>query len=254
MTTGHTKTIDINCDLGESIEPSDWEKDLRLLPYISSTNIACGGHAGNQQSMEFIISHCQKHNVKIGAHPSYPDKKNFGRAPMQISNEELRISIANQLQEFSLVCKNLNAEIHHVKPHGALYNQAAIDLELAHLISEQIKSINPKIKLMGLAGSQMEIAAEQSDLEFISEAFMDRLYHKNKTLVSRKNPKAVHSEIDDCLEQALNIAQSQPIKTLENTVITVSAESICLHGDTENAVQIAKALKLRLANHNIEIQ
>lgn len=254
MTVTKTLTIDINCDLGESVNHNDWQKDLTILPFISSANIACGGHAGNKDSMEFMIRHCLEKNIKVGAHPSYPDRENFGRKPMAIPEHDLRQSLRKQLEDFLSICEKLNTHIYHIKPHGALYNQAAVDLELAILIAEEIKSLDNSIKFMGLAHSQMESASREIGIEFISEAFMDRLYHENKTLVGRQNPKAVHSSISNCLEQALNIAKAQPIHTLEDSELKVVANSICLHGDHSNAAEIAKNLKEYLSKHKINIQ
>lgn len=254
MSTNKIRSIDINCDLGESTNQNNWQKDVTILPFISSANIACGGHAGNKDSMAFMIRHCLEQNVKVGAHPSYPDRENFGRVAMDISSHDLRQSLRKQLQEFLSVCEKLNTHIFHIKPHGALYNQAAIDLELAILIAEEIKSLDSSIKFMGLAHSKMELAANKIGIEFISEAFMDRFYHDNKTLVSRKDPKAVHTDVATCLEQALKLAQFQPINTFEQSQIRIQAGSICLHGDNENAAEIAKSLKNHLSNNQITIQ
>lgn len=248
------KIIDINCDLGESILQQDWDNDALLMPYISSANIACGGHAGNTESMRVTIANSKKHQLKIGAHPSFPDKENFGRKELAITPNDLRKSLSQQLNEFQTACKEQGCVVHHVKPHGALYNLAAKDLQLAKLIAEEVAALSPSIKLMGLAQSEMKFAAQLTGIEFINEGFMDRLYHQDASLVSRDHPQAVHKEIAQCLDQALSIAQKQPIQSLEKAVINIQAESICLHGDHENAVEIAKALHSHLKQNNISIQ
>ncbi len=247
-------SIDINCDLGESIFAADWENDSKLMPYISSANIACGGHAGNIESIKVSIVNSKKHDLKIGAHPSFPDKKNFGRAVMDISNTELRGSIRQQLELFKGIADKESSDVNHIKPHGALYNLAAKDKSFALVIAEEIARLSTDIKLMGLADSEMEQAAKSTGVEYISEAFMDRLYHENGTLVSREHLMAVHTSIDTCTEQALDLVLKKPIITFENTHKIINAQSICLHGDNPLAIEIAKALHVKLKQHNISIQ
>ncbi len=247
-------SIDINCDLGESNSAVDWATDLLLMPYISSANIACGGHAGNDQSMATSIQNCLKHNLKIGAHPSFPDQINFGRIAMDITDSKLQESLAIQLQSFKNICSKLNAPIHHVKPHGALYNLAAKDSHLAMLISETIATVLPNAKIMGLADSKMQSVTQALNIDFISEGFMDRLYHQDASLVSRNHPLAVHQGIDTCLQQAFHLATSQSIATLEGKDISLKVDSICLHGDTANAIEIAQSLHRYFKQKEIQIQ
>lgn len=247
------KTIDINCDLGESTNPSDWEKDAALMPYISSCNIACGGHAGNKHSIDFSIQNAKKHQVSIGAHPSYPDKANFGRKSLTMDDKALRQTLRDQLQLIIESCKDHDAKLYHVKPHGALYNDAATDLKLATLVAEETARVSESIRLMGLAESAMRDAASQVGLEFINEGFMDRNYQPNKTLVPRSEPTALHSKLEDSLQQALNFAQGEAIIIPSGQSLTIDVDSICLHGDNPDALSIAKQLNGLLQQHNIHI-
>ncbi len=247
-------SIDINCDLGESIEPDQWEKDALLMTYISSCNIACGGHAGNTQSIETSINNALKHKLKIGAHPSFPDKKNFGRKEMDISEKDLRGALRSQLNTFHSICKKQQAKIHHIKPHGALYNLAAKDIKLAVLISEEVSKVFKDIALMGLAHSLMTDAANQVGIPFINEGFMDRYYHASGQLVSRKHPLAVHTELKRCLEQATRLATRKTIQTLEGEYLELKVDSICLHGDHENALPVARQLHQAFDKKDIQIQ
>ena len=246
-------SIDINCDLGEGGSDSSLQHDASLMPFISSCNIACGGHAGNPRTMHATVQNAKTHRLKIGAHPSFPDQENFGRIAIKISAKDLRVSISEQLNSFAKICHHQQVKYHHVKPHGALYNLAAQDQELATLLAEEIAKISEDIIFMGLANSLMQDAAQKVGIAFWQEGFIDRLYHVNGHLVSRTHPMAVHKDVSTCLTQALQLAQQEAIMTLENQPLTIAADSLCLHGDNEQALTIAEQLFSFLKDNNITI-
>jgi UPF0271 protein len=251
MTT--KKSIDINCDLGESINPQQWEADSHLMPYISSCNIACGGHAGNPQSIKVTVANAIHNQLKIGAHPSYPDKDNFGRVTMTVGEQELRQTLRQQIESIAEECQRQNTDLHHIKPHGALYNDAAANKELAYIIADEVKKFDANIKLMGLAQSNLFTAAQELGLDFLHEGFMDRNYHANTHLVPRGHTQAMHKSLEESLSQALSLAKGLAISSIEGTPLTLKVDTICLHGDNPSARDIAQRLYQLLREHEIEI-
>ncbi|GAA0201241.1 5-oxoprolinase subunit PxpA [Kangiella japonica] len=248
------RSIDINCDLGESTNPEDWARDAEIMPYISSCNIACGGHEGNQASVNASIKNAMSHNLAIGAHPSYPDKENFGRKSMSLSDHNLRKTLQQQIALVTDSCNRHGIKLNHVKPHGALYNDAAVNESLAMIFAEVVAQVSGNIKLMGLADSAMKEAANKVGIDFINEGFMDRNYQENKTLVSRTESEALHSTLEESLQQALNFAQGKPIYTPSGQLLSIKVDSICLHGDNPDAVSIAKQLQQRLKDNQIQVR
>jgi len=251
MTT--KKSIDINCDLGESINPQQWEADSHLMPYISSCNIACGGHAGNPQSIKVTVANAIHNQLKIGAHPSYPDKDNFGRVTMTVGEQELRQTLRQQIESIAEECQRQNTDLHHIKPHGALYNDAAANKELAYIIADEVKKFDANIKLMGLAQSNLFTVAQELELDFLHEGFMDRNYHANTHLVARGHTQAMHKSLEESLSQALSLAKGLAISSIEGTPLTLKVDTICLHGDNPSARDIAQRLYQLLREHEIEI-
>ncbi|ACV25982.1 5-oxoprolinase subunit PxpA [Kangiella koreensis] len=247
------QSIDINCDLGESINPQQWEADSHLMPYISSCNIACGGHAGNQESIKVTIANAIHNQLKIGAHPSYPDKDNFGRVTMKISEQELRQTLRQQIEAIAEECQRQNTDLHHIKPHGALYNDSTANKELAYIIADEVKNFNANIKLMGLAQSNLFTVAQELSLNFLHEGFMDRNYHANTHLVPRGHTQAMHKSLEESLSQALKLAKGEAISSIEGIPLTLKVDTICLHGDNPNAKDIAQRLYQLLREHDIEI-
>ena len=247
------KSIDINCDLGESINPKQWAQDAELMPYISSCNIACGGHAGNKESIRVSIRSAKQHNVSVGAHPSYPDKENFGRKSIRISEKELRQTLSQQIKLVLTACSEQSEKLIHVKPHGALYNDAATNLSLALIIAEEIAKVSENLRLMGLAESAMLDAANKVGLQYINEGFMDRNYQNDKTLVPRSQPHALHESHQRSLHQALCFAQGKSINLPNNEPLNITVDSICLHGDNPNALSIAQELYQLLQEKHIAI-
>ncbi|WP_154223776.1 5-oxoprolinase subunit PxpA [Marinicella rhabdoformis] len=245
--------IDLNCDLGEYESLSDGHADATIMPYISSCNIACGGHAGNEEVMAQSVQWAKHNQLRIGAHPSFPDRENFGRHKIDLSDTALKHSLAHQLTALKAVCDAHNVAMSYVKPHGALYNLAADDLSLSMLLIEVIHDINPHLALMGLAHSVMQSAAAKTHTHFIAEAFIDRRYTSDLRLQPRTIQGAVIDDFEAQAEQALALAQGRAIPSDEGQPLNITCQSLCLHGDTPNAAEAAQLLNQLFIQNNIQI-
>ncbi len=242
------KYIDINCDLGEGIG-----NDEAIMPFISSANIACGFHAGDNETMDYTIGLALKNKIAIGAHPGYADKNNFGRTNINLSHPEIRDLVSEQI---SIVYHKTNiagTKLRHVKPHGALYNQAAVDIDIAKAIAESITSIDKDLIYVGLANSVMQEAAQKYKLRFRAEAFADRAYTNSGLLVPRKENNAVIYDTKICKERVLRIAQGKSIISLDKKEIIINAQTICIHGDNPQAIEVSKMIYEYLVQNNIKI-
>lgn len=243
------KSIDLNCDLGEGLAT-----DAEIIPLISSANIACGYHAGDVDTMKRTIALCLQHNVHIGAHPSWPDKENFGRTEMHKSAAEITDLMLEQLQLIDKTAKQLGATITHVKPHGALYNQAAKDSTVAAAVAEAVLLFNPSLVLFGLSGSLSISIAKQKGLQTANEVFADRTYTDEGSLTPRSQPDAMIESIDAAVEQALRMIQQQTVISTSGKTIPVVADTICLHGDGKHAVDFCKAIAENLKQNQVDIK
>ena len=241
--------IDINADVGEGIG-----NEAELMPYLSSCNIACGGHAGSPELIKTVIQLAKKHDVKIGAHPSFPDLQNFGRKEMNIPTNELVTSLKSQINEVLQLAKNLNVHLHHVKPHGALYNLAAKNTATAKLLVEIIKSFKEPLCLYVPPNSKIEAIAIQEGIPISYEVFIDRAYNDDYSLVSRKQPNALLVNFEDIISHSLRMIHQQKIKTISGNDLNITPDTYCIHGDHPNAVAILSALKERLLKLNIVIE
>ncbi len=241
--------IDINADVGEGVD-----NELALMPYLSSCNIACGGHAGDTEIMTQVVRLANTHRVKIGAHPSFPDKANFGRLDMEISAADLYASLKQQIRALQSVLHAENAKLHHIKPHGALYNLAAKDEKTAKVIIEVIKSIAIPIKLYVPYNSIIAQLAIMEQIEVLYEAFADRNYNEDLSLVSRRNDNAMLKAKDDILQHILLMIKHQKVKTISGVEVPIKVATLCVHGDTKNAIEILKYVNLELPKNNIKIQ
>lgn len=239
--------IDINCDLGE-----DFASDELIMPYITSTNIACTYHAGNEESMKNIVLLAKKHNVNIGAHPSFLDKENFGRTELKTSPEEVYVVVRDQLIILQKVVSENNTVLHHVKPHGALYNIAAKDPTIAKAICSAVKEFNLRLKIYGLSNSCLITEANAIGLTAMNEVFADRTYQDDGSLTPRTMPKALIEDENKAVEQVLQMVQYGTVKTVSGKQIPVHAETVCIHGDGKYAVQFAQRLNKELGNFNSE--
>ena len=230
--------IDINCDLAE-----DMPNDEAIMPYITSANIACGFHAGNVEIMKRTVDTCLKYGVKIGAHPGFLDRANFGRTEMQVHDDILRDWISEQILSLQKICEAAGAAMYHVKPHGALYNMSARDAHLARLIAETVKEMDPRFIIYGLSGSVSISEAEKIGLKTANEVFADRTYQSDGTLTPRTNKNALIEEADVALNQLLQIIQHKKVTTVSGVEIPMSAQTVCIHGDGKHALEFAKKIR-----------
>lgn len=235
--------IDLNADLGEG-----GQHDEALLQLITSANIACGGHTGDRQTMEKAVKLAHHQIVNIGAHPSYPDREHFGRKAITITDAALTDSLYEQISNLKAVCDAVGAKLFHVKPHGALYNQAAYSERLGHVLINVIKKIDPNLRLMVLASSPLVGLAKHCGLAVIEEAFADRAYLTDGSLAPRELAGAVIEDDEQVLKQVEKLINQQAITTLDDNEIVISANSICLHGDNQHALCFAKRIAKKLSS------
>ena len=238
--------IDINCDMGEINTLLDNGTYEALMDHVTSINIACGGHAGDEEMIRAMVKTAKEKKVKIGAHPSYPDRKNFGRYEMDISDEELSTSILEQITGVMDIAAEYNYSISHIKPHGALYNKAARDESLATLIGEVILSINHSLPIMCLAGSRMVSILKDMGLNVLRESFADRTYEADGSLRKRTLSNALIVNPQVAYLQAYNISKNNRLVTYGGTEITLQSETVCIHSDTPDALKIAIAVNNKL--------
>ncbi|UKM64396.1 5-oxoprolinase subunit PxpA [Flavobacteriaceae bacterium GSB9] len=241
--------IDINVDVGEGMG-----NEAELLPHVSSCNIACGGHAGDLKTMRHVVKLAKQYRVKIGAHPSFPDKENFGRTVMELPCVALYTAVKNQIKDLVAVLKEENATLHHVKPHGALYNLAATDEKTAHVIVEVMKALAIPAELYVPYNSVMARVAIENNIPVFYEAFADRNYNADLSLVSRTDDNAIIHDIDAMFQQVFNIHENQKVKTVSGAWATLKANTFCLHGDHPNAVNMVKRLSEKLQNKGYKIR
>lgn len=229
--------IDINCDMGEGIG-----NDEAIMPFITSANIACGYHAGDAETARATILSAKTAGVNIGAHPSFFDRDNFGRTEMETSPAEVYQLVTEQLFWFKKIADTADAKVHHVKPHGALYNMAARDGELAKAVAQAVKDFDAGLVLFGLSGSASITEAKAINLQTRSEVFADRTYGDNGSLTPRSQPNALIEEEAKAVEQVLQMVQKGTVKTVSGKEISIIAETVCIHGDGKHAVAFAKRL------------
>ena len=241
------KNIDINSDLGESFGAYTMGNDAEVLRYVTSANIACGFHASDPLTMQKAVRQAKEAGVKIGAHPGYPDLVGFGRRELKVSPAELKAMVIYQVGALQAVCKAEGTKLHHVKPHGAMYNMAAKDEKLADAIAEAVAAVDGSLVLMGLSGSCMKAAAEKHGLAFAAEVFADRAYEDDGSLVSRTKPGAMIEDEDLAIRRMLHLLETGTIESGNGKEIRLEADTICVHGDSPKAVLFAKKLREALA-------
>ncbi len=237
------QTIDLNCDLGESFGAWSMGNDKAVLGFISSANIACGFHAGDANTMLRTTRAAAANGVAIGAHPSLPDLQGFGRREMQISSDEVHALVLYQVGALAAFARVAGTRLTHVKPHGALYNMAARDATLADAIAGAVKVFDAGLLLVGLAGSELPRAGMRAGLRVAHEAFADRRYRRDGSLVSRREPDAVIHDIDAAVKQALAIVVQGKVTAQDGSVFELRADTICVHGDRPDAAQFAEQLR-----------
>jgi 5-oxoprolinase (ATP-hydrolysing) subunit A len=246
-------TIDLNADLGESFGSSRIFEDAALLELVSSANIACGFHAGDATTMRDTVNAAKTRDVTIGAHPSYPDIPGFGRRELGLPPREISFHVAAQIRALRDICGAESARLAYVKPHGALYNRAARDPKTARAVVEAIRIVEPSLTLLGLAGSEMAKAAEQGGISFASEAFVDRAYKSDGTLVPRDEPGAVIHDVRNAVQRAVMLVKGKTITADNGTELRISARSLCVHGDNPDAGAMLRTLRKRLEEAGVTI-
>ncbi|WP_194767820.1 5-oxoprolinase subunit PxpA [Tamlana sp. I1] len=240
--------IDVNADVGEGMG-----NEAELMPYITSCNIACGGHAGDLQTMKTVAQLAKQHHVKIGAHPSFPDKENFGRQAMAMPCVALYTAIKNQIKDLIAVLDEEHLHLHHVKPHGALYNLAAVDEKIANVIIEVMKGLMLRVKLYVPYHSVIARLAIENNIPIMYEAFADRNYNDNLTLVSRSENNAMIHDADTMFNHVFNMVTTEKVKTISGVLATIKAETICVHGDNPEACTLISELASRLESKGIQV-
>jgi 5-oxoprolinase (ATP-hydrolysing) subunit A len=248
------KSIDLNCDMGEMPAAIADGTQESLMPFLTSVNIACGGHAGDEKMMRATVEQALRWKVAIGAHPGYPDRANFGRLELDLPPKEIAESVFEQVKKIARIAANCGARLSHVKAHGALYNQAARESAFAEAIARGVARWRRDVVLVGLAGSRMLDAFRAAGFAVAAEAFADRRYEPQGGLRSRRFSDALILDPSDAANQALRIAQRGSITAWDGTEIPVEAQTICVHGDTPGAVQIAAMVADRLKNAGIALR
>ena len=246
--------ININCDLGEKSKFHSVKNDPELLNIVNSANIACGYHAGDEQTMEMVIQISKKNGVSLGAHPSFNDPENFGRKRMNLSSLEIKKLIFDQYEILQKIAQKYNENVTHIKPHGALNNMACEDLELATTLAVAIKELNKDIIYLVPTGSQMEVAAKKNGMKIACEIFADRNYEDNGNLISRSKPNALITDPELAKKHVLSMVKNQAINCLSGKQIPCEIDSVCIHGDNESSLATAKSIRDNLVDNGLELK
>lgn len=246
--------IDLNCDIGEGFGSYTAGLDEKMMPYISSANIACGFHAGDFSTMNKTVLLALENSVAIGAHPGLPDLQGFGRRKMEISPREAYEIVLYQIGALNAFVIANGGTLNHVKPHGALYNMAAVDVEIADAIAEAVYRFNPELRLFGLSGSALIHAGEKLGLHTVSEVFTDRTYQSDGTLTPRSEPNALIKDTDQAISQALFMVKKHKVRSIQGDDVPVKADTVCVHGDEPSALEFVKRLNEAFAAEGISIQ
>mgnify|MGYP005749772293 FL=1 len=248
------KTIDLNCDLGESFGHYTIGNDELIIPYVSSVNIACGFHAGDPATLEKTVQLAKMRDTKVGAHPGFDDRLHFGRRPLPVTERETYQLVLYQLGALAAFCKANGVELHHVKPHGALYNMAVKDRKLAQAIARAVADFDSSLILYGLSNSALIEAGQKLGLQTASEAFADRTYLADGTLSPRTMAGAVIHEEEKALTQVRQMVERGTVTAITGEEIPLKADTICLHGDNEQALLFAKSLHAMLNDVGVSIE
>lgn len=232
------QAIDFNCDLGEDVGD-----DAAIVPFISSANIACGQHAGGPDAMRRTLALCRQHDVAVGAHPGFADREHFGRRALELSPESIESLVLYQVGALAALARAEGLRLAHVKPHGALYNLAAVDATVAEAIARAVAAFDPGLVLFGLSGSQLPEAGVRLGLRVAHEAFAERRYEADGTLTPRGHPEAVIADVDLASQQVAGMLRANAVTARGGEQIALRADTICLHGDRPDAPQFARRLR-----------
>ncbi|MCU1395030.1 MAG: LamB/YcsF family protein [Ilumatobacteraceae bacterium] len=241
-------TIDLNSDLGEGFGPWTMGDDAAMLSVVSSANIACGGHAGDPETMYDTCRIAAQHGVVIGAHPSYVDREGFGRRVIPMRPDEIGRMVVTQVGALAAIARLAGTEVRYIKPHGALGNVAAADVAVANGIIDAVRTAFPAMAILAISGTQLEVAARAAGVEVYSEIFADRAYQPNGQLVPRSQPGAVIHDADQAAQRLISFVESGRMDVLGGEPIELAAHSICVHGDTPGAVDMARHVRARLVD------
>lgn len=248
------RRIDLNSDMGEGFGDYPGGPDDELLPLISSANVACGFHAGDPRVMERTIVQASVHGVAIGAHPGFPDLVGFGRRAIVATPDEIRTDVLYQLGALYALCRSRRLELQHLKAHGALYNLAVKDASVAQAIAAAVRQFDPGLLFFALPGSALAEAAESAGLRVACEAFADRAYHADGSLVARSHPGAVLHDPDVVAARVVRIVREGVVETIDGETLAIEPDTICLHSDTANALAMARAIRTRFAAEAIDVR
>ncbi len=246
--------ININCDLGEKTVHHSTKHDPDLLKIVNSANIACGFHAGDEQTMINTIKISKNNNVSIGAHPSFNDPQNFGRKRQNLSEKDLKKLIIDQYEVLQNLAIKLGTKVTHIKPHGALNNMACEDLQLSKILAETIYNIDKNLIYLVPTGSKMEMAAKKFDMKIACEIFADRNYEDDGNLVSRSKDNAIITDPEKCKKHVLDMVENQSINCMSGKKIKCEIDSVCIHGDNVESLETAKQIKKVLEENNIYLK
>lgn len=244
-------SVDLNCDLGESFGAYRIGNDEQILPYVTSANIACGFHAGDPGVMRKTVQLALQHQVAIGAHPGLPDLAGFGRRSMAVSPQEVYEMVVYQMGALSAFVQAEGGVLHHVKPHGALYNMAAVDVRLAEAIAEAVYKVKPEACLYGLAGSELIQAGSRLGLATAQEVFADRTYQPDGTLTPRSLPNALITVPEEAAQQVVRMIKEGKVRSQQGQDVTIQADTVCIHGDGPHALEFARHIRAVLSQEGI---
>ena len=246
--------ININCDLGEKSKFHSIENDPALLNIVNSANVACGFHAGDEETMKMVIKTSKENGVSIGAHPSFNDPENFGRKRINLSSLDVKKLIIDQYEILQNFAQEQNEKVSHIKPHGAINNMACEDLELATTLANTIYGIDKDIIYLVPTGSKMEIAAKKLNMKIAREIFADRNYEDDGNLISRSKPNALIVDPEVAKKHVTNMVKNQSLNCLSGKQISCEIDSICIHGDNMNSLNIASSIKNNLLKNSLELK
>ena len=249
-----TMEININCDLGEKSKHHSNKYDPDLLEIVNSANVACGYHAGDEETMNQVVEISKKNGVSIGAHPSFNDPENFGRERLNLSEREIKKLIVDQYEILQKIALTHGENVTHVKPHGALNNMACEDIELATILAKTIKTINKDLIYLVPTGSKMQEAAKKLNMKFACEIFADRNYEDDGNLVSRKKSHALITNPEEAKKHVLKMVQSQALNCHSGKQIPCEIDSVCIHGDNLSSLATAKSIRSNLVENGLELK
>ena len=250
----HQASVDLNCDLGESFGHYRLGNDEEIMRWVTSCNVACGYHAGDPETMFKSVKLAKQHQVALGAHPGFPDLMGFGRRELKMSAEEIYHMVIYQVGALKAFADVEEVAVQHVKPHGALYNLATAQPELAQAIAEAVRDVDKQLILFGLAGSELIKAGRRAGLTVAEEGFADRTYQPDGSLTPRRHPDAVIHDSKEAARQVISMVKDGRVTTVEGTTVRLKADTICIHGDHPRAVSFVSRLRKQLEDEGISLR